>query len=402
MKEISMRKKSLLVTVCSAALFLSGCVDTLVTEDNIVIVERSRKDLLNKEEQEHTDETGQEYSEETGQEQTEKQEQEFTIDQWYRGIPDRITKDMSNEILEIHIDAAVDRPSFTAMPARHGIEIVFLDGDEQMRRLLVDFFWGDEAEGLYNSGFYEKYGFYWDSGGASLDLSYGSTIIYHSKYNNKPYPQDRDPSITQIPGADMSMEEAEELCGRLWERMGQTDVQLVQKSVALASSRSMEAESGEEINYSYYYLRYAQSIDGVPIGGFLDNQNMQNADLGPGQKSALINCHVDDSGIFRLSGNLYRFERQQDYSELLSMDQVMECLEAQMSVIAVRRRNGEAVTDIPVCEIQFVYMVNADDRGGMYIEPFWKFIIGEEHADGTIWKGICVNAVTGEVAMCYE
>lgn len=351
---------------------------TIITDDNIVRVQKQSESVLLEEIQ---------------------KSEGFDIETWKNKLPKRVKTEISDEHLSININANVIIPEITIRPDRYRAEIVDLSSEEKIK--LVDCLWGDVAENVKNNGSYSDYGFYQDMLGARL--LFDKTILYNNA-NDKPFDLlHRSFTTNHTVNIGLTMEEAKALCVELLENIGYKDMQLVSPGIVSLFDWNNNAEQG------YYYLGFSQVINNIPIKGWVDNQNVWDAYMGPGNRTAVMFFSVDNKGIFKIQGNLYSVYLQEKYTGLLSMEEVIKQLKMQLPNIVISGIEGKygttiggIMTEIPICEIELVYLLNANEKGEFYFDPYWRFVIGESNVDGAVLTNICVNAVTGEVGLYNE
>lgn len=375
-----MKKIYIFIIVIGIILVNTGCTEkTVTTEDNVFRLEKKSETLVSKEEQKNN---------------------EFDLEKWKQELPLKIKTEIADERICIKIDADIIMPPISKVPGKYKAEIVSLEKRE--REILVDALWKEKAESIKNNTSYDKYGFYEDDMGSRL--MFDKTILY-SNANDKPFDINyRSFSKNQADNIKMSMEEAGFECKEILGKIGYGDMDLVSPGVVRPINWSSYVT-----DKGYYYLGFSQSVENLSIMGWVDTQNVWDVYLGPGNRTAPVFFSVDDTGIFNIYGNLYRVSLTEESEKLLSMDEIMEQLEKQLAAIVISGRKGKygttqkgIMSEIPICKMELVYLINATEKQELYLAPYWKLSIGETKADGELFTNICIHAVTGEVGLCND
>lgn len=383
-----MKKECCSIMLFGVMILFTSCAEkTVITQDNVVRVQNQME--VEREQKAQSSES----------------EGTFDISVWRSELPKTECAEISGKRVAIRIDADIIVPEVEEMPKKYAAQIISLD--DSKKEALVKYLWGSKADDVFESQSLESSGFYQDDQGSRL--LFDKTILF-TRNTDKPFDLTcRSFSETQAENVEMNMEQAKGLCEELFTEIGFTNMVLVNDSVITPIDWSNNIAGGYVSEKAYYYFGYAQKIKEIPVGGWLDNQNVWNAYMGPGNRSALMNFSIDDTGIFKIQGNLYEIRELETYEKLLSFEELLQCLESQLSFIIMDGIKGKygtteegIMTDIPITEIKLVYLLDADQTGQFVLEPYWQFVIGESERDGALLTNICIHAVTGEVGVCND
>lgn len=148
--------------------------------------------------------------------------------------------------------------------------------------------------------------------------------------------------------------------------------------------------------HPYYKVNYTASIDGFPVVG--------NDDVGN------LYFLIDENGIQKVQGMLYGLEKQNSYDSIIPVDVALDILGSGIDSLSLNLDEGhyllenhsddsQHLTDIPIAKIQLEYGIFTNDMLELYVEPVWRFFVGED--DSTIDHDIIltVNAINGKVSL---
>lgn len=335
-----MKKECCSIMLFGVMILFTSCAEkTVITQDNVVRVQNQME--VEREQKAQSSES----------------EGTFDISVWRSELPKTECAEISGKRVAIRIDADIIVPEVEEMPKKYAAQIISLD--DSKKEALVKYLWGSKADDVFESQSLESSGFYQDDQGSRL--LFDKTILF-TRNTDKPFDLTcRSFSETQAENVEMNMEQAKGLCEELFTEIGFTNMVLVNDSVITPIDWSNNIAGGYVSEKGYYYFGYAQKIKEIPVGGWLDNQNVWNAYMGPGNRSALMNFSIDDTGIFKIQGNLYEIRELETYEKLLSFEELLQCLESQLSFIIMDGIKGKygtteegIMTDIPITEIKLV------------------------------------------------
>lgn len=114
---------------------------------------------------------------------------------------------------------------------------------------------------------------------------------------------------------------------------------------------------GKEGALPFYKITCRRVLDGLPVVSYND-----------------FYFFVDDNGIERIRGSIYKFEeteKAKEYTQVLSPEDAMKCLAEYIEGI-----NFYKSDILEIHNIRLEYAVEQQNGGEAYIVPVWRFEIG--------------------------
>mgnify|MGYP007089407302 FL=1 len=259
----------------------------------------------------------------------------------YRYIPSTITDDMRQKIFNIYFgDRAKD--------------VVCVDDNQDIWQL------GETMSGdfyIYQTNFTMD-----SSGDIVFNLSYRRPNLNYLDENLLSSIDDSKCSI--------SLEDAKTECGDFL--------------AALCEEETYEADVilayGKEGALPFYKITCRRVLDGLPVISYND-----------------FYFFVDDNGIERIRGGIYKFEeteKAKEYTQVLSPEDAMKCLADYIEGI-----NFYKSDILEIHNIRLEYAVEQQNGGEAYIIPVWRFEIGMDENEAVMnrYKILAVNIFTGSI-----
>lgn len=259
----------------------------------------------------------------------------------YRYIPSTITDDMRQKIFNIYFgDRAKD--------------VVCVDDNQDIWQL------GETMSGdfyIYQTNFTMD-----SSGDIVFNLSYRRPNLNYLDENLLSSIDDSKCSI--------SLEDAKTECGDFLAALCEEET--YGADVILAY--------GKEGALPFYKITCRRVLDGLPVISYND-----------------FYFFVDDNGIERIRGGIYKFEeteKAKEYTQVLSPEDAMKCLADYIEGINFYKSDM-----LEIHNIRLEYAVEQQNGGEAYIVPVWRFEIGMDENEAVMnrYKILAVNIFTGSI-----